>query len=45
MKINSCKRYITQTEVTIPSHSEAILSTYIVYSRLEGPQPHHISGV
>jgi len=37
-KLSGCKRCITQTEVTIPSRSEAILSTYVVYSRLEGPQ-------
>ena len=44
-KLNGCKRCITQTEVTIPSRSEAILSTYVVYSRLEGPQTssHHWS--
>ena len=34
-----CKRCITQTDVTIPPRSEAILPTYIIYSRLDGQQP------
>jgi len=38
-KINSCKRCITQAEVTIPPRSEAILPTYVIYSRLDGQQP------
>lgn len=38
-KNNCCKRCITQTDVTIPPRSEAILPTYIIYSRLDGPEP------
>jgi len=31
----SCKRAVTRAEVTIPPRSEAILPSYIVYSRLD----------
>ena len=33
---NSCKRCVTQTEVTVPPPSEAILPAYVTYSRLDG---------
>jgi len=38
-KSNSCKRCITQADVTIAPRSEAILPTYVIYSRLDGLQP------